>query len=535
MLNSKTLHEVLQYSANAFANNPFVAFVGEKPLTFSDFSLRVKDVQDILVSRGVSYQDKVVVLGQNSPSWTIAYISVVDMGAVAVPLLPDFSSEEIANCINHSDARTAFISERLMEKIDISLLQNIDTIISLDDFGILYQRQDSFEQGLITIPQPEDLAVIIYTSGTTGFSKGVMLSHSNLASQLVQVHYIHTIREEDVYLSLLPLSHTLENSLCLLTALMHGASIYFHNKLPIAKTFMESVKIVRPTTMLSVPLLIEKAYKTVIKPELEKTTLRRILLTSYLFKRIMYRKAAKKLYEAFGGRLRFFGIGGAKLDGETELFLRLGRHFPYAIGYGLTETAPLIIGANPKQVSWQTIGFPLINVDIKLGDINPQTGEGEILAKGPNIMRGYYKEPELTESAFTEDGYFRSGDLAIFKNRRYEIKGRLKNVIIGASGENIYPEEIEMVIKQNNLVLESVVVERNGKLIAMVEFNPEELEKRIGYLRKDTQKLIDNLREELLVYANQRLNRFSKLSVVVEVKKGFEKTATLKIKRHIYK
>ncbi|MDD4739649.1 MAG: AMP-binding protein, partial [Bacteroidales bacterium] len=488
----------------------------------------------ILVQRGIGYQDKVAILSQNSPSWAIAYFAVVDMGAVAVPLLPDFTKEEITNCINHSDSKMIFVSERLSEKIEIQDYQYIETIINLDNFEISYDKQIQ-TKGNKSIPQSEDLAEIIYTSGTSGFSKGVMLTHGNLTSQLVQIHHIWAIKEDDVYLSVLPLSHTFENSLGLLTAVMKGASIYFHNKLPVSSTFMESVRIVRPTTILTVPLFIEKAYRNVIKPELEKTTLRRILLTSSLFRRIMYRKAAKKLYDAFGGRLSFFGIGGAKLDGETELFLRLGKHFPYAIGYGLTETAPLIIGANPNQVSWQTTGFPVKDVQVKLVDVNPETKEGELWVKAPNVMKGYYKNPELTQTVLTEDGWFKTGDLVTEKKGRYEIKGRIKNVIVGATGENIYPEEIEMVLNQHKLVLESVVIERKGKLVAMVQFNPEELEKRFTIYKEDASKALEHIKKDLLKAANERLNRFSKLSLIIETKAEFEKTATLKIKRYLYK
>lgn len=534
MLNSKTLHEVLEYSVKTFANNPLMAFVGEKPITFSEFSQKVLQVQDILVQRGIGYQDKVIILSQNSPSWAITYFAIVDMGAVVVPLLPDFTKEEITNCINHSDAKMVFVSQRLSEKTEKEAYQYVETIINLDNFEIIDQKEIQ-SIGKKSIPQPQDLAEIIYTSGTSGFSKGVMLTHGNLASQLVQIHYIWPISEKDVYLSVLPLSHTFENSLGLLTVVMKGASMYFHNKLPISTTFMESVKIVRPTTILTVPLFIEKAYRNVIKPELEKTALRRILLTSHLFKRIMYRKAAKKLYKAFGSRLTFFGIGGAKLDGETELFLRLGKHFPYAIGYGLTETAPLIIGANPHQVSWQTTGFPVKDVQVKLVDINPETNEGELWVKAPNVMKGYYKNPELTQTVLTEDGWFKTGDLVTEKKGRYEIKGRIKNVIVGATGENIYPEEIEMVLNQHKLVLESVVIERKGKLVAMVQFNPEELEKRLAIYKEDAAKALDYIKKDLLKAANERLNRFSKLSLIIETKADFEKTATLKIKRYLYK
>jgi long-chain acyl-CoA synthetase len=534
MLNSKTLHEVLQYSVKHFANNPLMAFVGEKAITFSEFSEKVKEVQELLVKSGIGYQDKVVILSQNSPSWAISYFAIADMGAVVVPLLPDFTKEEITNCINHSDAKLIFVSERLNEKIEKEKLLNIDTVVNLDNFEIKSQKEIQ-SLGKISIPTPEDLAVIIYTSGTSGFSKGVMLTHGNLAAQLVQVHHIWPINEKDVYLSVLPLSHTFENSLGLLTAVMKGASMYFHNKLPISSTFMSSVKIVKPTTILTVPLFIEKAYKNVIKPELEKTAFRRILLTSHLFRRIMYRKAAKKLFETFGSRLTFFGIGGAKLDGETELFLRLGKHFPYAIGYGLTETAPLIIGANPNEVSWQTTGFPIKDVQVRIVDVNPETNEGELWVKGPNIMKGYYKNPELTSSVLTEDGWFKTGDLVTEKKGRYEVKGRLKNVIVGATGENIYPEEIEMVLNQSNLVLESVVVERKGKLVAMVQFNPQELEKRLAIYKEDASKAYEHIKKDLLKSANERLNRFSKLSLIIESTTEFEKTATLKIKRYLYK
>ena len=534
MLNSKTLHEVLQYSVKTFANNPLMAFVGETPITFSEFSDKVKEIQEILVNRGIGYQDKVVVLGENSPSWSIAYFAVVDMGAIVVPLLPDFTKEEITNCINHSDAKLVFVSDRLIPKTEEGAYPFVDTIINLNRLEIISQKEIT-SIGTKTVPSPEDLAVIIYTSGTSGFSKGVMLSHGNLTSQLVQVHHIWPINEKDIYLSVLPLSHTFENSLGLLTTVMKGASVYYHNKLPISTTFMSSVKLVRPTTLLTVPLFIEKAYKNIIKPELEKTALRRILLTSSLFKRIMYRKASKKLYESFGGRLTFFGIGGAKLDAETELFLRLGKHFPYAIGYGLTETAPLVIGANPNEVSWQTMGFPVLNIKAKIMDINPKTNEGELWVKGPNIMKGYYKNPELSQTVLTEDGWFKTGDLVTEKAGRYEVKGRLKNVIVGSTGENIYPEEIEMLLNQSKLILESVVIERKGKLVAMVQFNPKELEKRLAIYKDDASKAVDHLKSELLKSANEKLNRFSKLSLIIETTTEFEKTATLKIKRYLYK
>jgi long-chain acyl-CoA synthetase len=257
-----------------------------------------------------------------------------------------------------------------------------------------------------------------------------------------------------------------------------------------------------------------------------------------VFRKLLHRVAGKKLYETFGGRLRFFGIGGSKLDPQVEKFLYEAK-FPYAIGYGLTETAPLLAGFGPKNQRLYSTGHPGEGIEVKLRDINPATGEGEIIARGPNVMKGYYKEPEMTNEVIDEEGWFRTGDIGLFdKKGVLFIKGRIKNVIIGASGENIYPEEIESVINSNAFVTESLVVEQNGKLVAMVHLNIDKIKQQYQDLVEKSQDALNEKVEELLkevhVFVNQRVSKFSKLNLVVHQVDPFEKTATQKIKRFLY-
>jgi long-chain acyl-CoA synthetase len=299
-----------------------------------------------------------------------------------------------------------------------------------------------------------------------------------------------------------------------------------------------ALKSVRPTYMVSVPLVIEKIYKSQIKGKVDSSAVLGMLYKLPAFRKFFHRLAAKKLMATFGGRLKFFGIGGAKLDEGTDRFLKEGG-FPYSIGYGLTETAPLLSGTRPSGVKIQSAGKPVIGVELKINEPDPGTGIGEIWAKGGNVMQGYYNEPEITAQVLMPDGWFRTGDLGIFDSDGYLfIKGRLKNVILGASGENIYPEEIESVINRFQYVLESVVVEQKGKLVALVHFNYEELEKQFAHFkdeaRQQMEKKIEEMKEELQQFVNSQVNRYSRLQSIIIQDTPFEKTATKKIKRFLY-
>ena len=290
--------------------------------------------------------------------------------------------------------------------------------------------------------------------------------------------------------------------------------------------------------MLSVPLIIEKVYKAKILPTFQKNAIMRFLSNFAPTRKVLHKVAAKKLHASFGGKLHFFGIGGAKLDTAVERFLFEGG-FPYAIGYGLTETAPLLAGAVAKNRTIGSTGIVMEGVQVRIADADPKTGEGEIQAKGANVMQGYYKAPELTRDVFTEDGWFKTGDRGMFdKKNRLHIKGRIKTMIVGASGENIYPEEIESVINKMRFVLESLVVEKKGKLVAMIHLNMEEIEENFKYLKEEAKQFVSAKTDEVLLEiqkkVNLEVNKFSKISQVVLHPSPFERTPTKKIKRFLY-
>jgi long-chain acyl-CoA synthetase len=310
-----------------------------------------------------------------------------------------------------------------------------------------------------------------------------------------------------------------------------------------------AMQLVRPTLMLTVPMIIEKVYKNSILPGIQAKAITKILHRFKPTRKLIHRLAGRKLYAKFGGSLKFFGIGGAKLDPVVEQFLRDAR-FPYAIGYGLTETSPLLAGSNPSQTKFQAIGPSVVNCKLKINNPNPLTGEGEIWARGENVMLGYYKNKALTDEVLTADGWFKTGDLGVFdKDGWLSHKGRLKNMIVGANGENIYPEEIESIINNYKHVLESIVIEQKGRLTALVHFNREELEQRFRGMRAGLAQRVDEkfdevsqkvdetiaeLAAELKQYINANVNKFSRIQNLVVQKDPFQKTATQKIKRYLY-
>lgn len=534
-----TLKSLIDYSVAHFAENTAVAFVeGNGLLKYSDLGKAIDEMAGLLYSFGLEKGDKVALYSQNMPNWVIAYFAVVARGLVIVPILPDFTREEVENVLIHSEAKALFVSERLKPKTDGLELPHLKAKIKLEDLTVI--------SGEITNPKPEKIAeiavneeyvaAIIYTSGTTGRSKGVVLTQKNITFVAMQSYTIFPINEHDVFLSFLPLSHTYENSIGMLYPIMYGASIYYLEKPPTAASLLPAMAKIRPTMMLSVPLIMEKLYKNQIQAKFVKTKFSRMIYKSPVFRILIHRIAGKKLYQTFGGRLKFFGIGGAKLDSRVERFLKEAK-FPYAIGYGLTETAPLLAGAAPHQTKLQSTGYAMEGVELKLNEPNKK-GIGEIWAKGPNVMVGYYKNPEATDEVLTQDGWFRTGDLGKFDaKQRLFIKGRMKNTIISASGENIYPEDIESVINNTQFVVESLVIEEDGYLVAKVILDIEAIEKNIAHLKA----VIDEKKEKYTEWKqhftkelNAKLNRASQINRVDIMDEPFEKTASQKIKRFLY-
>jgi long-chain acyl-CoA synthetase len=436
------------------------------------------------------------------------------------------------------------VSENLKPKvtgIDTSILPSI---FAIEDFSSI--RADFPDKKFISGALPtgkyevseSDLAAIIYTSGTTGVPKGVMLTHRNICYSATTGFHIQHIVETDRFLSILPLSHTYENTLGLILPMYRGASVYYLGRPPTPAILLPALEAIKPTTILTVPLIIEKIFRSKILPAFTSNPVMNMLYKVPPVRKILHRVAGKKLMKTFGGEVRFFGIGGAKLNRTVERFLIEGR-FPYAVGYGLTECAPLLAGFNPQNPILQTTGPACIGVDLKIVNPDKTTGNGEIWAKGPNIMQGYYKEPAMTSEVLTPDGWFKTGDLGAFdKNNNLEIKGRVKSMIVRSNGENVYPEDIESVINNFRHVVESLVVEQKGKLVALVHFNREEIEQRYNHLKSDVANYVDHkieeLRLELQAYVNARVNRISQVQMVIHQPDPFDKTATQKIKRFLY-
>ncbi len=548
-MNKVCLGEALQSSINKQKDKIALSYVGEKALSYSEMGELVNQVSAWLQSKGISKGDKVAILSSNQPNWGVAYFAIATIGAIAVPILPDFHKNEVENVLIHSEAKLLFVSEGLYSKVQTLEIESLQQMVLIDHWAEIDKGTSVKElKQLPTIQfttelkptevEADDVASIIYTSGTTGKSKGVMLTHENLIFDASNASQYQVLGPEDRMLSILPLSHTYENTLGLIMPLLGGSSVYYLKKPPTPSVLLPALAKVKPTIMLSVPLIIEKVYNSKVKATFNRKLITRLLYKIGFFRRILNNLAGKKVYESFGGSLKFFGIGGSKLAPETEQFL-IDSKFPYAIGYGLTETAPLLAGFGAFQGKHQSTGQVMNGVTLKINDPDAKTKEGEIWVKGKNVMKGYYKEPALTKEVLTEDGWFKTGDLAtIDKDGFLFIKGRLKNMIVSASGENIYPEEIEAIINRFRYVIESVVVQKKGKLVAMVHFNKEEIEKKYHHLREQASQLVDQkineLAKEVQDYVNSNVNKFSRVQLVVEQPEPFEKTATKKIKRFLY-
>lgn len=545
-----TIPNLIDESVEKFGNHTSLVYAGEENYTYSQLGEDVGRVVTLLKGFGIEKGEKVAILSTNMPNWGVAFFGIMKAGAIAVPVLPDFHQKEIHSIMEHSETRIMFVSEGSYRSVGPETQELLEHMVLLDNFAVIPKGTppDQLPELTGVLPQTvsqdagfeveeEDLASIIYTSGTTGSSKGVMLTHKNLSWTVQQSYTFVKISSSDRFMSVLPLSHTFENTLGFLFPVKHGASVYYLRKPPVASVLLPALKIVKPTLMLTVPLIMEKIFRTKIYPAFQKNGLMRSLYSMPLTRKLLHRAAASKLHKTFGGELHFFGIGGAKLDSTVERFLKEGG-FPYAIGYGLTETSPLLAGAVAKTKIGST-GPAMEGVQLRIANADPQTGEGEIQAKGPNVMKGYYKAPELTADVFTEDGWFRTGDRGKFDKENFLfIKGRIKTMIVGASGENIYPEEIETVINKMRYVLESLVVEKKGKLVAMIHLNTEEIEQNFKHMKAEAQQYIQDKKEEILKEiqnkVNQEVNKFSRIQQVVLQPMPFEKTPTKKIKRFLY-
>jgi long-chain acyl-CoA synthetase len=556
-LKENTINCLLETSLVRFAARPAVGMALEKPLTYEELFRSVLGMAAMLKKQGVIKGDKIAILGENSPNWGIACLAAMRIGAIVVPILPDFPEADIHHILFDSEAKILFTTQRQMEKVLDIRDHKLLAVITLDDFKAesdlltvepiskFIEKARSFlrripgriglESGAVS---EHDIASIIYTSGTSGHSKAVMLSHGNfIANVLTTANHLLEIHPDWTFLSILPLSHSYEFTLGFLFPLLSGSRIVYVGKTPTPSILEKICKVEKPQVIAAVPLIMEKIYKKKVLAAFEKKLSLRLLSKLPGLKMAIYRKIAHKLVEFFGGELKVMAIGGAAINREAEMFLSKSG-FPYLIGYGLTESAPLLAGGpwGDETIAVGSTGKPIPGVEIQIADPAPRTGIGEILARGPNVMKGYYKDPAATRQVLDNQGWFRTGDLGNFdKAGNLYIRGRSKNMILMSNGENIYPEAIEDKINSCMHVVESLVIEEQGRLEAWVYLDYDLVDEETkGKNQKQKLEYIDELLLRLKETVNLQLSAFSQIARFVEHKEPFAKTATSKIKRYLY-
>ncbi len=541
-----TIQQALLRSNRLYGNRTALTLIGEpeSTITYHELQKRVDAFATFLLERGIKKNDKFAILAESHPNWAIAYFAIVSIGAIAVPILPDFSVKEVSTVLEHSDSIGIVVSAKLMHKASSFIEHKHPLTIRSGDFAVLSDEKPLQVSMISTsvnrarleacAPEEDDIASIIYTSGTTGASKGVMLTHKNITSNAYACRrQFVRLRPGYRMLSILPLSHAYEFTIGLMLGMIEGCEIHYLGKAPAASILLPALKKIRPHIMLSVPLLIEKIYKSSVLPKISSNPKIAHLYGKPIIRKFINRTIGRKLRQTFGGCLKFFGVGGAALDPNVEVFLKEAK-FPYAIGYGLTETAPLLAGAGPKQTKPGTTGFALNNVELRIAKTDESSDVGEIQARGPNIMKGYYRSEQATAEVFTEDGWFKTGDLGSFDKKRLSIKGRLKTMILGSTGENIYPELIEMLINNHDFVEESLVVPNEDGLSAMIALNFEAMAENLKTSVNDAREQASAYLTRIKDMVNAELSKSSKISSVHLQDTPFERTPTLKIKRYLY-
>jgi len=518
-------------------------------LTYGEVARKIKKIHILLENGGIKKGDKVALMGKNSVNWGVSFLAIVTYGAVIVPILPDFKPNDAQNIITHSDSKVLFVADYIWNTLDIGELKLIEAVFILENFSLDFVKNKAFEEAALsledllvkknpaglsaenfTLPKisGDELADINYTSGTTGFSKGVMLSHKNLASNIRFAQDNMPLDRGDNIVSFLPLAHAYGLAFEFLFPFTIGCHITFLTKTPSPQIITKAFQEIKPRLILSVPLVIEKVFKKRIKPQIEKQPISFMLKIPVLNK-LVYKKVLDGLNEGFGGNFREVVIGGAALNEDIErLFKKI--EFPFTIGYGMTECGPLIAYASWKEMRIGGCGKIVDNMEVKI-DSNDQYNEvGEILVRGDHVMKGYYKNPEATKESIDEDGWLHTGDLGLIdKDNFIYIKGRSKSMLLGPSGQNIYPEELESMLNNRAYVGESLVIERNGKLIALV-YPDFDLIKANNIHEKERDKIFEKYRKQL----NENVPAYMQVSRIVFHPDEFVKTPKQSIKRFLY-
>jgi len=552
-----TLNYIVDSSREKYGDLGAVGMAMEESITYEEFHDRICALAACLMERGLAKGDRVAILAENSYHWGIAYLAVVRMGGVGVPILPDLPEADVHHILGEMKVKAIFTTQRQIEKIYDLRADLPEIVMTLDDFqsaeglpqteqfstiietSLADYREKRAQDEVIDFPEvgEDDLASILYTSGTSGFSKAVMLSHKNLTSNTYGASALMEIKPGSVFLSILPLSHTYEFTTGFLLPLLVGARIAYAGKTPTPAILQNLCEHEKPYIIFAVPLVLEKIYKKRVLPKIEKSKLLSLLCTFKSGRKFVNKKTGKKLLEFFGGNLAMMGVGGASLNPEVEEFL-VEAGFPFLVGYGQTESSPLIAGGpfGDPTISIGSTGKPLPGVEVKIEDADQETGIGEIYARGANIMQGYFNDEDTTAKTITSDGWLATGDLGMLdEHGNLHIKGRCKNIIVMANGENVYPEAIEHKINAYHWVVESLVVEDNGKLNAWIYPDYESIDEvTAGQSRMQRREHLDGLLEQMRKEVNGALPSASRLTEVFERREPFVKTATHKIKRYLY-
>ena len=518
-------------------------------LQFHDVARKIEKIHILFVNSGVEKGDKIAICGRNSAHWAVAYLATLTYGAVAVPILHEFNGEQIQNIVNHSESKLLFIGDYAVKTINPDAMPFLEAIINLPDFSLMLSRSEkiSYAREHLNMlfgskyprafraehvnyykDEAEELALINYTSGTTGFSKGVMLPYRALWGN---VEFIinrlgKVVKPGDNMLSILPMAHMYGMAIEFLFGFCNGCHLFFLTRLPSPAIIADAFANVRPAIIITVPLIIEKIIRKRVFPKIQDNRMRLLLAMPFVSKKVKER-IYKEVYKAFGGNFYEIIVGGAPLSKEVEEFM-LSINFPLTVGYGTTECAPLISYCDWKDFQGGSCGVPVDRMEVKILSQDPENIPGEIITRGTNMMLGYFKNPEATHQAIDEEGWYHTGDLATMSaSGHIFIRGRIKNMLLGANGQNVYPEEIEDKLNTMAMVAESLIVQRGDKLIALVYPDKDEL---MNFSEEELEHIMEQNRQEL----NNTLPVYSRISAVELQAEEFAKTPKKSIKRYLY-
>ena len=547
------LKHYLDYLQNTIANKwdslAMKDLDGNTSYTYGELANEIARLHTTFRELGIKEGDKIALCGRNCANWGLTFLAVETYKAVAVSILPDFTAEGIHTLVNHSEAKLLYCGPNVLKKIDAKEMPGLTAMVFMDDFSLRYAANEEVEKiyagvgdafkkewpnGVtatdLNYPKDnhDDLALINYTSGSTGNPKGVMITHKNLSGNIDFAVKEIPHKSGDKVLSMLPIAHMFGLMFEFLYQVCDGAEVYFLTKAPTPSVLMKAFAQVHPFMILTVPLVIEKIIKGKVLPIINKP-LMKVLWKTPGINTLLHKKVSNTLLQAFGGKLRYLIIGGAALNEEVEKCMH-DMHFPYCVGYGMTECAPLITYEKWQKYLYRSCGKGIVGMELRIDSEDPTKKEGELQVRGVNVMAGYYKNEQATQETFTEDGWMRTGDLGIIdKDGNLFLRGRSKNMLLGPSGQNIYPEEIEDKLNSLPLVLESVVVQRDQKLVALVYPDTTPAGKKLQAGRNIFDVMEEN-RKEL----NKQIPQYSQVTAIEVVEKEFEKTPKRSIKRFLY-